>query len=66
MSKFKDLMMKVAEQIEDKMNQIKQLQTNLSEMQQDMTKEELESLQDDPEVQAVVKKLNSLMEELYG
>lgn len=66
MSKFKDLMMKIAEQMEEKMNQIKHLQTKLHKIQEGLTREQLEALQNDPEVEAVVQKLNSLMEEIYG
>jgi hypothetical protein len=58
-SKNNRLMMKFAEQMEEKINQIRFLQAKI----QGMT---YEQIQTDPESMAVDKKIKGLLEEIYG
>lgn len=58
-SKTNNLMRKFADQMEEKMNQIKYLQGQI----QGMTTEQIQA---DPQKTAVHKKLKSLLEEIYG
>lgn len=63
--KYKELLIKLGEQTEDKINQIRSLQRQISDLMKQVPEEELEKIKQEPEIQALDKKLNRLMNELW-
>lgn len=63
--KYKDLLLKLAEQTEHKINQIRDLQKQIAELLKDRTSEEMEEIRKDPDLGKLDRKLNQLLEELW-
>ena len=63
--KFKDLLIKLGQQTEEKIYQIRDLQKKMHEYLKDRTAEEMEDINNDPDLKAMGRKLNKLMDELW-
>jgi hypothetical protein len=63
--KFKDLLIKLGEQTEEKINQIRDLQKKMHEYLKDRTPEEMADINNDPDLKKMGQKLNNLMEQLW-
>lgn len=63
--KYKELLQKLGEEIEEKINLIRGYQKQISDVMKDRTPEELEELRNDPELKELCKKLEKLLEEIW-
>lgn len=63
--KFKDLLIKLGQQTEEKIYQIRDLQKKMYEYLKDRTEEEMQQINTDPDLKAMGRKLNKLMDELW-
>ena len=63
--KYKELLIKLGEQIEEKINLIRGYQKQISDTMKDRTPEELEELRNDSELQELGKKLERLIQEIW-
>ena len=58
--KYKELLIKLGEQTEEKINLVREYQKQIAENMKDRTHEELEELRNDPELKELGKKLEKL------
>ena len=63
--KYKELLQKLGEEIEEKINLIKGYQKQIADVMKDRTPEELEELRNDPELKELGKKLERLIQEIW-
>ena len=63
--KYKELLIKLGEQTEEKINLVREYQKQISDIMKDRTPEELEELRNDPELKELGKKLEKLLEEIW-
>ena len=63
--KYKELLQKLGEQTEEKINLIKGYQKQIADVIKDRTPEELEELRNDPELTQLGKKLERLIQEIW-
>lgn len=63
--KYKELLIKLGEQTEEKILQIRALQKQIAELLKDRTPQEMEQIKEDPELGKLDKKLNQLMNEIW-
>lgn len=63
--KYKELLQKLGEEIEEKINLIRGYQKQISDTMKDRTPEELEELRNDPELKELGKKLERLIQEIW-
>ena len=63
--KYKELLQKLGEEIESKINLIRGYQKQIADIMKDRTPEELEELRNDPELKELGKKLEKLLEEIW-
>ena len=63
--KYKELLIKLGEQTEEKINLVREYQKQIADIMKDRTHEELEELRNDPELKELGKKLEKLLEEIW-
>ena len=63
--KYKELLIKLGEQTEEKINLVREYQKQISDIMKDRTPEELEELRNDPELKELRKKLERLLSEIW-
>ena len=63
--KYKELLIKLGEQTEEKINLVREYQKQIADIMKDRTPEELEELRNDPELKELGKKLEKLLEEIW-
>ena len=63
--KYKELLIKLGEQTEEKINLVRGYQKQISDIMKDRTPEELEELGNDPELKELGKKLERLLSEIW-
>ena len=63
--KYKELLIKLGEQTEEKINLVREYQKQISDIMKDRTPEELEELRNDPELKELGKKLERLLSEIW-
>ena len=63
--KYKELLQKLGEEIEEKINLVREYQKQIADIMRDRTPEELEELRNDPELQELGKKLERLLAEIW-
>lgn len=63
--KYKELLIKLGEQTEEKILQIRALQKQIAELLKDRTPEEMREIKQDAELGKLDKKLNQLMNEIW-
>ena len=63
--KYKELLQKLGEEIEEKINLVREYQKQTADIMKDRTPEELEELRNDPELKEIGKKLEKLLEEIW-
>lgn len=63
--KHKEILQKLGEEIESKINQIRGYQKQISDIMKERSKEELDEIRNDPELQELGKKLEKLIQEIW-
>lgn len=63
--KYKELLIKLGEQTEEKINLVREYQKQIADIMKDRTPEELEELRNDPELKELGKKLERLLSEIW-
>ena len=63
--KYKELLIKLGEQTEEKINLVREYQKQIADIMKDRTPEELEELRNDSELQELGKKLERLIQEIW-
>lgn len=62
---YKKLLQKLGEKTAEKINQIKILQKEISDLLKDRTEAEMEEINNDPELKEMGQKLNKLLNEIW-